>query len=286
MERHELTEQEWNQMKEMLPEEQPTRRGRPYKPHRLILNGILWILKAGAPWRDLPERFGPWKTVYNRFRRWQQDRTWDRLMSELLDRLDEHGQIDRELWCIDGSVIRAHHCASGARRVPVDPQEPADHALGRSQGGYGTKMHLLSDGQGLPLAVTATPGQCHESTQFEAVMTASPLLIDHTDESSVDDAHWPTALAGDKAYGANRIREWLAHRHIEDVIPTKSNETPNEAFDRDAYRGRNIVERVIGWLKECRRVATRYEKNALHFLAMVKLAIIRHLLKSDLRDTA
>ena len=89
-------------------------------------------------------------------------------------------------------------------------------------------------------------------------------------------------MAGDKAYSAQRIRDWCAATKIQDVIPTKANETPRDNFDQEKYRARNIVERAIGWLKECRRVLSRFEKYALHYLAFVKLAVIQRFMANDL----
>ena len=84
----------------------------------------------------------------------------------------------------------------------------------------------------------------------------------------------PSALAGDKGYSSKAIRAWLAQRGIQDVIPTRSNETRRESFDRELYRQRNVVERCIGWLKENRRIATRFEKLAVHYMAMLDIAMI------------
>src|SRR5215207_5232934 len=80
MRRHELTDEEWATLEPLLPPSRPAT-GRPNKNHRTILNGILWILRTGAPWRDLPERYGSWRTVYSRFRRWQQAGVWDRVLT-------------------------------------------------------------------------------------------------------------------------------------------------------------------------------------------------------------
>jgi transposase len=143
-----------------------------------------------------------------------------------------------------------------------NPGEPADHALGRSKGGFGTKVHVVCDGRGQPLGLVLTPGQQHESTVFEVVMT------------TVETLPQPAKLAGDKAYRAKRIREWLSGRGIEAVIPTQQGEARQEDFDRESYRRRNVVERLIGRLKEWRRIATRYEKLAVNFLAMIHLAMI------------
>jgi transposase len=85
----------------------------------------------------------------------------------------------------------------------------------------------------------------------------------------------PRKLAGDKGYSCERVRRWLRRHKVTPVIPTKSNETRQDDFDREAYRGRNVVERCVNWLKENRRLGTRYEKLAVNFLAMAKLAMIR-----------
>jgi transposase len=115
-----------------------------------------------------------------------------------------------------------------------------------------------------------SPGQRHDSqffeTAFRAVRVPEPTL--------------PARLAADKAYGSKAIRRWLDEHHIEDVIPTKANEEHRPSFDKAAYRGRNVIERCVSWLKEARRVATRYEKLARNFLAMLKLAIADRLLRA------
>lgn len=114
MRRYELSDQQWARIAPLF--RRRTRRrnaGRPPKDHRPIINGILWVLHTGAPWRDLPERYGPWPTVFTRFNRWRRDGTWVRIVTSLLDELDDKGQIDHDLWCIDGSIIRASRAAAG-----------------------------------------------------------------------------------------------------------------------------------------------------------------------------
>jgi transposase len=113
MRRHELSEAQWQLIQPILPERTATT-GRPPTDPRLMLNGILWILRTGAPWRDLPEYFGPWQTVYDHFRNWRRDRVFDRVLDALQIRLDRDGKIDWDLWCIDGSSVRASRAAAGA----------------------------------------------------------------------------------------------------------------------------------------------------------------------------
>lgn len=110
--RHELTDQQWERIEPLLPEN--GRRGGHWKDHRTVLNGMLWRLRTGAPWRDLPERYGPWKTVYDRFNHWSADGTLRRIAEVLLRELDDAGLIDWDLWSIDGSSIRATRAAAGA----------------------------------------------------------------------------------------------------------------------------------------------------------------------------
>jgi transposase len=152
--------------------------------------------------------------------------------------------------------------------------EPKDHALGVSRGGFGTKFHLLTDGNGLPLAVRTTPGQAHESKSFEAVMDAARVPA----AGAGRPRRRPDAVAGDKGYSFRRIRAWLRKRGIERVIAQKSNQVGRTGghrhFDKKKYRRRHIIENCVGWLKECRRVLTRFEKLAVNYEAMLKLAFV------------
>ncbi|MGH7132334.1 MAG: IS5 family transposase [Phycisphaerales bacterium] len=143
--------------------------------------------------------------------------------------------------------------------------------MGRFRGGFGTKLNLVTDRAGTPLGVLVTAGQRHESVSFEALMDAVAVR-------GVGGRRRPDAVAGDKGYSYPRIRRWLSRRGIEAVIPTRSDQR-RQRLDRAKYRGRNVVERGIGWLKGCRRVATRYEKLATHFLAVVTLAMIQRCLR-------
>ena len=139
----------------------------------------------------------------------------------------------------------------------------------------------MVDGQGLPLAVHLTAGQTHESTAFAKLLDAVSVP-----QRSGQRRSRPGRVAGDKAYSCRWIRGWLRRRGIRVTIPRKSNERRRGPFDKRAYKRRNVVERCIGWLKEFRAVATRYDKLARNFLATLKLAIIRRYLRTGFPDTA
>ena len=116
MARFELTDRQWERLEPLLPPQRPAT-GRPNDDHRRILNGILWIHRTGAPWRDLPERYGPVGTVSSRFYRWRQAGVWDRVLAALQALADARGKLDWSLHFVDATIVRAHQHAAGARRT-------------------------------------------------------------------------------------------------------------------------------------------------------------------------
>ncbi len=118
MKRGDLTNKQWEQLEPVLPPQKP-HTGRPALDHRQVMNGILWVLRTGAPWRDLPERYGKWTTIYSRFQRWRKQGVWDRILTELQTIKSRDKQIDWEIHLIDGSVVRAHQHAAGAKKAAL-----------------------------------------------------------------------------------------------------------------------------------------------------------------------
>ena len=112
MRRYELSDEQWASVADLMPRPPPRGGGR-WRDHRQVVNGLLWRLNTGAQWRDLPERYGPWQTVYERLVRWRRDGTFDRVLDRLRLRLDEAGLIDPDTWCVDGTSIRAGRPAAG-----------------------------------------------------------------------------------------------------------------------------------------------------------------------------
>ena len=117
MARHGLTDEQWALIEDLFPE--PAATGRPPRDPRELFEGILWVLRTGSPWRDVPEEFGPWKTVDNHYDLWNGNGTLDQIRGRLRGSFIEEGRIDSELWCIDGSIVRAARCAGGGGKKGI-----------------------------------------------------------------------------------------------------------------------------------------------------------------------
>jgi len=114
MQTSDLTDAQWERLRPLLPPQKP-HTGRPAQDHRTVINGILWILRTGSPWRSLPERYGSWKTVSSRFYRWQKAGIWDRVLSALQRRADVEERLAWNLHFVDSTVVRAHQHAAGVK---------------------------------------------------------------------------------------------------------------------------------------------------------------------------
>ena len=115
MGRGDLKDEQWQKLERLLPPHKP-RTGRPNLNHRQVVNGILWILRTGAPWRDLPTRYGKWQTVSSRFYRWRKAGIWDKALAALQAESDQNGTIDWEVHFVDGTIVRAHQHAAGEKK--------------------------------------------------------------------------------------------------------------------------------------------------------------------------
>lgn len=252
MNQNEITNDEWQRIKAYLPPQRTGQRGRPSKDNRAMLNGILWVLKSVAQWRLVPECYGKYNTVYDRFARWRDKGILENIFQALSQ------DADKETISIDSTSIKVHQSANGG-------QKKEDKAVGRSRGGLNTKIHTLVDALGNPLRFLLSPGNDHDAVHAER-------LIEGMDLSG-------STMLGDKAYGAQRFRECLALMGAAYAIPPKSNALEPWPVDYHLYKERHLVECFFQKLKWCRRIFTRYDKVDKSFLAFVYLGAILLLLK-------
>ena len=216
---------------------------------RMQIEAMLWIARTGAPWRDLPERFGPWKTIYSSFRRWSNNGLWQSILGQLATT-----NADQEYLMIDSTSARVHQHASG----PVGGQ--LAHAMGRSRAGLATKIHMACDALGYPLGFILTGANVSDYDQCK------PLLIRHLNASSF--------AIMDKGYDSDSIRACVSQLGGTSVIALHPSRAQPPAFDEHLYRERHRIENLFAKLKSFRRISTRYDKLHCSFAAMLSLVCI------------
>jgi len=216
---------------------------------RRFVDAVVWIARTGAPWRDLDSQFGPWKAFYNRFRRWAQRGWWE----ELFRGATVSGGVGSIL---DASIVRAHQDAAGGR------DGPARNAIGRSRGGFSTKLHAVVTLDATPIEIRATPGQQHESTVAEELL----------------DFVRGTVCLADGGYDSDRIIAAAQARELQPVIPPSQCRKTRRKYDRELYKLRYRVEVFFHNLKRYRRIATRYDKTLSCFMAFVHIVCLLLLL--------
>jgi transposase len=284
--RHDLSDAQWALLEPLLPV--ANRLGRPRKwPLRALVDGVRHRVRVGGPWRDVPDRYGPWWRVYALFSCWQVAGVWARVEAALLAAADAAGKLDWQV-SVDSTTARAHVHAAGAREDSVDrvAGEPGHHALGVSRGGWGTKIHAACEQNRQVLAVLLTPGQAGDPNHMTAVLDQIRVPRPGPGRPRTR----PVRVLADRAYSSRANRAWLTRRGIRATIPVKANEARHRAargstggrppaFDPISYRDRHAIECAFNALKHHRGVATRYDKLAVRFEAVIRVANIGRLLK-------
>jgi transposase len=212
---------------------------------RMTVEGILFKLRVGCPWRDLPSDFGNWNSIFSRFNRWSKFGILKDLCATLVK------DPDHEWTFVDGSIVKAHQHSSGARKGE-------ETAIGKSVAGNSTKIHLAVESCGLPISFELTGGQVHDSKM-------GAVLLENNPEIEI--------VTGDKGYDSEQLREVIEKKGAIANIPRKDNsKIGNGHMDWGLYKLRHLVENAFARLKHFRSIATRYEKLKRNYDGMLRLA--------------
>ena len=239
-----LTDDDWGKLSELMKQT-----GRVYqkREHRMTLEGILYRMRTGCPWRDLPVEFGRWNTVFRRFTLWSRKGVMSRVFKAI------SRDTDTEWLFIDASIVRAHQHSHGAAST-------TDEAIGSSRGGRTTKLHLAVDSYGLPVHFELSGGQVHDLSRAQELLEGAPLS---------------EQVIADKGYDSEALRASLKARGSLAVIPRrKRSRIGNEGMDWCLYKYRHLVENAFARVKHFRAIATRYDKLQRNFASMVALAFV------------
>lgn len=238
-----LTDQRWEKLLQVMMSS-----GRIYnKPeHRMTFEGILFRLRTGIPWRDLPKEFGDWSAVYRRFNLWSKKGLLDILFNEL------SRNADYDWVFADGSIVKAHQHSAGAATQDSE-------CIVKSRGGNSTKIHLAVDSGGLPIYFELSEGQRND-------IARAVSLIDHLKEVNV--------FIADKGYDSEALRAYVDSKGGKTIIPKRNyrQDIDKESMDWCLYKYRHLVENAFARIKHFRAISTRYDKLARNYASMVSLA--------------
>ena len=235
-----IAEKDWEQIYKFLQLEKRIH-SRDEASLRRFMEGIWYMARSGCQWRLLPPYYGYWRSVHSRFQEWAERGLWSRMLSFF-----SHADLEHTL--IDGTIIRAHACSAGYGK---DSQEK--EALGRSKGGFTTKIHALVDALGNPLRFILSPGQRHDITQAETLMKG----------------YEQTTVIADKGYDSQAFVESVENKGGKTVIPSRSNRKNPRPYDEHIYKERYLIECFFGKIKHFRRIFSRFDKAASTYLAFL-----------------
>lgn len=212
---------------------------------RNFIEAIYYMLRSGCQWRLLPYYYSDWRAVHKRFKNWEKRGIWKKLFEYM------QKDPDMEWVSLDSTIVRAHACSAGYGKNSQDQE-----ALGRSKGGFSTKIHTMVDALGNPLKFILTAGQRHDITQ------AKNLSKDLKN----------TIIIADTAYDANDFIETLSSKQCSSEIPPRRNRKEPRGYDEYLYVERHTIECFFGKLKHFRRIFSRFDKSSRSYLAFLQLA--------------
>jgi transposase len=251
-----VTDQQWGVLEPIFrPRRRPDGRGRPWADPRAVLNGVLWILRTGAPWHDLPRRYPPYQTCHRRFQLWQRSGRLELLLQRLTEDLRDRGKIDVSEAFVDATF-------AGAKKGAPP--------FGPTRRGKGSKIMAICDRHGLPVAVHVASASPYEPHLVPATLDARFF------------ADLPPRLIGDRGYDSDALDRMLMTQYgIEMIAPHRRGRRQATQDGRCVRRikRRWKIERLFAWLHNFRQLVTRWERRVENFLAMLQLACARILLR-------
>ena len=221
--------------------------GRPRSSDYIIVSAILHRMRTGCPWRDLPTDFGPWKTVYTRFRRWCKNGFWEYLWTAAIQRAEA---CDSGLRFLDSSQHKAH------KHAQVGPQPLEGRGIGKTKGGPNSKLNAITDARRRPIALILTEGQ---KSEYEGAVE----LLESCENVTV---------VADKGYDSDPFRILIEDWANTHCIPGRKNRKVPINVDESIYRKRHNVENFFCWIKEYRGISTRYDQTPSSFMGFIMLA--------------
>lgn len=220
--------------------------GRPRAGLDRVLDALFYRLRNAGPWRDLPEGFGPWRTIYGWHRLWAREGLWARMLTRMTRKVTSRIRL------VDGTHVRVHQCAAN----PAGGAQ--QQAMGRTRGGRNTKIMALTDGRGLPVKLSLIEGQAYEGHHVIGLLDEPRGLM----------------VVGDRGFDDDKLRQRLEELGASHCFPSKSNRKHKRKLDKKLYRQRYRVENFFCRLKRWACASTRRDKLARHFLSIIQFASI------------
>ncbi|MDZ7778659.1 MAG: IS5 family transposase [Gemmatimonadota bacterium] len=245
-----ITEEQYQRIEWCFPKQ----RGNVKVSNLDVLNAILYVAEHGCKWRGIPERFGNWHTIYTRMNRWAKDGVLDRIFTALQE--EQIIQIKIEALSMDSSIVKVHPDGTGAGK------KNGPQAIGKSRGGWTTKIHLVAADARRAVTFSLSPGQNHDAPEGRELLRSLPP----PDE--------PVALIMDRAYEGDKTRQLALDLGYVPVVPPKTNRLHPWSLNEALYRRRNEIERLFRRLKGFRRIFSRFDKLDVMFIAFIHFALI------------
>ena len=212
---------------------------------RIFAEAVYFIMRIGAQWRELPVYYGKWKSVHKRFEQWSLKELWSKILAYFTE-----GYVGESLM-IDSAIIRAHPCAAG-----YEKDQHIRECLGRSKGGFTTKIHMVVDALGQALRFSLTPGQRHDIPQTSTLLHG----FEHAN------------IIADKAYDSNALIDQIQAQNYVPVIPCCSNRKILREYDEHLYKERHLIEFFFNKIKHFRCIFSHFDKKASSFAGFLAYA--------------